>query len=130
MPKFELVAERRLQAVGNPTRVVSVQIGRPYKIKNEWRAPYRVLGIGRARTGFAVGEDAVQALMIVFEAVRADLDREKTALSWLSGEPGDVGFPRLIPTSFGQLFMKECESLMDKQVFRLMEKLRKRRRLV
>lgn len=128
MPKFELTAERRLQSVDNPARIVSVQIGKPYNIKNEWRAPYRVLGIGRARSGFAVGEDAVQALMLVFEAVRAELDRGNTALSWLSGEPGDVGFPRLIPTSFGQVFMKKCEALMDKQVVQLMEKLRKRRR--
>ena len=50
-----------------------VEIGRPFQANPEWRCPYRIRGAGLRRTRYACGEDAIQALLLSFVAVRAEL---------------------------------------------------------
>lgn len=113
---WETVATRTLTVVGHPRQRVVVEIGRPFQTNPEWRCPYRIHGAGLRRTRFACGEDAVQALLLSFVAVRAELLSAGIPLAWLSEQPGDVGLPSLAPMHAGFTFQRRVERLMDQAV--------------
>ena len=113
---WETVATRTMSVVGHLRRRVVVEIGRPFQANPEWRCPYRIRGAGLRRARYACGEDAVQALLLSFVAVRAELLSTGVPLAWLSEQPGDVGIPSLAPTHAGFTFQRRVERLMDRAV--------------
>jgi hypothetical protein len=113
---WETVATRTLTVVGHPRWRVVVEIGRPFQANPEWRCPYRIRGAGLRRARYACGEDAVQALLLSFVAVRAELLSAGVPLAWLSEQPGDVGIPTLSPMHAGLPFQRRVERLMDRAV--------------
>lgn len=94
MPKYELgevIAERELQLKANGHgSTVCVRIGRPYASGDDWQCPYEIEAQGSKRTMAIYGVDSVQALMLTFVAVNAELEviarQAKGRLFWL-GEP-------------------------------------------
>lgn len=81
-------------------REVRVDIGQPRKEadQSDYLCPYRIAGIGDERIRYAVGIDAVQALLLTMKKIGADLytsaEMRGRDLVWVGGsEPGDLGFP-------------------------------------
>jgi hypothetical protein len=65
-----------------------------------------------ARDG-AHGADALQALINAIQGVRKALDDSSLALTWVGGEPGDHGVPRIVPMFFGRAFARDIEDEID-----------------
>lgn len=111
-----VVATRRVR-LGAKKKPVIVKIGKPRKAgREEWRCPYSIKGLGTGSIQYASGADAVQALLMCIEAVRTRLESCGREITWESGEPGDTGFPRLVPTLYGQRFYKRLERLIDREI--------------
>ena len=69
-----VIARRELVRVGS-RRPVVVEIGKPRRRPTgEWACPYRIGGLGRSGVKQAYGEDAVQALQLALDGVRAHLE--------------------------------------------------------
>lgn len=108
---------RRLSAADDPSRVVTVTIGRPHLGPDgDWICPFLVEGIDASRSNAGHGIDALQALLHALEGVRAELDASGLPLSWEGGEPGDVGVPRMVPIYYGRAFAERIERYIDEQV--------------
>ncbi|HEX2573584.1 MAG TPA: hypothetical protein VH877_28805 [Polyangia bacterium] len=99
---------------------IRVRLGRPEPVsEDEWRCPYRVeLGPPAARTRYAHGVDAFQALLMALMGIRAALAESERRLSWQGGEPGDAGIPLLVPQYFGLEFSRRMEQLITTEVER------------
>jgi hypothetical protein len=99
---------------------ILVRLGRPEQVsEDEWRCPYRVdLGPPDARTRHAHGVDAFQALMMALVGIRAAFDESQRKFSWQGGEPGDAGFPFLVPQYYGLEFSRRMEELITAEVER------------
>lgn len=106
------IVMRRLQVPGHPDRGVTVEIGQPLQADPEWRCPYRIRGAGLRRSRFAAGEDSMQALLLAFVAIRAELDSAGVPLVWLSERPGDVGIPHQAPMHLGFTVQRQVERIM------------------
>jgi hypothetical protein len=105
---------------------VTVQLGRPRRRRTgEFECPYRVRGLGRVKVGRALGEDSVQALQLVFEAVRLELEPHAATLTWY-GEPGETGFPQYVPYTFGGRFRKRLEAMVNRAIEREAKRLEHR----
>ncbi|WP_159398023.1 DUF6968 family protein [Sorangium cellulosum] len=95
----DIVAERELvfrESGSELDQPVVVRLGRPHLGEHapNYTIYYEIQGPGDALyTYFAAGVDSMQALVLVFVAVNAHLDRLKQGgrLSWLDAE--DLGFP-------------------------------------
>src|SRR4051812_41716417 len=97
----EAIAERRLSVVGEPEKTVLLTIGKPRPDpRGDWVCPVHVQGISESQQHNGYGVDAVQALLNGLEAARYVLDRSGLTLTWIGGEPGDVGVPRQVPYLF------------------------------
>ena len=90
-----------------------VLIARPVEVgRDEWRCDIEIRGpAGAKRTG-VFGVDALQALMLSFEIIRAQLGTIEPPLQWLH-QPIDLTFPRAIPTMFGEDFYRRIERHID-----------------
>jgi hypothetical protein len=80
----------------------------------EWICLYRVRGLGRLRSGRAVGEDGLQALQLALAAVRRELEPFAARLTW-AGEPGELGLPENVPDYFGGEFRRRVEALVRQE---------------
>lgn len=80
----------------------------------EWACVYRIRGLGRLRTGRALGEDGVQALQLALAAARRDLEPFAARLTW-AGEPGELGLPECVPDYFGGAFRRRLEALVHRE---------------
>jgi uncharacterized protein DUF6968 len=83
-----------------------------------WESPYQVVGLGGNKIECSPGEDGVQALLLAMQAVRKKLHDSGKRLSWIGGEPGDNGFPYIIPALFGPKFSRHLESLVEREIHR------------
>jgi hypothetical protein len=111
------IADRQLSVVGEPDKIVRVTIGRPHPDpRGDWICPVHVQGLGDAQQQAGFGVDAVQALLNAFEAVRYMLDESGLALTWVGGESGDPGFPKLVPSLFGLAFARKLEAQIAHEV--------------
>lgn len=119
------IATRHLARSDTGARV-TVQLGRPRRRRTgEYECPCRVRGLGPARIGRALGEDSVQALQLVFEAVRLELEPHAAILTWF-GAHGETGFPRDVPYSLGSRFRKRVETTIDHEIEREARRLERR----
>jgi hypothetical protein len=105
IPLGEVIAERRLEWAGSgPAGEVVVRIGRPVpdpEPGGDWLCPVQVVGMYRDAVRAAYGVDAVQALVLAFQMIDADLRAGQRAagrrLLWL--EQTDLRF--LLPPPRG-----------------------------
>lgn len=80
----EWIAERALETTGS--RKVIARIGRPiHRSTGEWSAAVEISGIAEIQATEAFGEDSMQALLLAFSMLRAQLAsiQRKHQLTWL-----------------------------------------------
>jgi hypothetical protein len=89
----EVIAERELERNGVDAAPAVVRIGRPMPAPEvDWMCSFQILGAGDEVVRTAYGLDAVQALKLCLEMIRADLGTLQRAhgLTWMGGD--DLGF--------------------------------------
>jgi len=112
------IAERAL-ACGKRKRQLTVRIGAPKKAEDvDWVCPYQIAGLRDSRVEAAYGVDALQALMMALEKIRVRLERAGGNCTWVGGEEGDAGFPRLVPSYFGAAFATRINRQIDRELDR------------
>lgn len=117
------IATRRLTLVPGGRPVV-IELDAPVRRRSgEWACVHRIRGIGRVRTGRALGEDGIQALQLAIAAVRQSLEPFAAQLTW-TGEPGELGLPEAIPDYFGGEFRRRLERLVRLETEREAQRLR------
>jgi uncharacterized protein DUF6968 len=121
-----VIARRKLARTGSDRPVV-VEIGVPRRRRTgEWACPYRISGLRKRASGRALGEDAVQALELVFQAIWLELKPYGLELSW-AGLPGATGFYRYYPDyTLGLEFAQRVEAAIDREVHKEYRKLKRR----
>ena len=62
--------------------------------------------------------DAIQALQLAMEHIRAKLAARGEVPRWDSGEQGDTGFYRTVPIFFGMDLARKLETHIDREVER------------
>jgi hypothetical protein len=114
-----IVGIRRLHQVGLRQKVVIVKLGKPKKEKvGDWACPFTISGLGIHKIEYGHGIDAIQALLMAIEGIRARLEQSGKRFVWAGGESGDTGFTRFVPTFFGLDFSKRLDRLIDREVKR------------
>jgi uncharacterized protein DUF6968 len=117
------IASRQLTLVPSG-RPVHVELDAPVRRRSGgWACAWRIRGIGRARTGRALGEDGLQALQLALTAVRRALEPFAGRLTW-TGEPGELGLPEPIPDYFGGAFRRRLERLVQLETEREAQRLK------
>ena len=116
-----VIAERLLERPGS-TRSVRARLGTPRKSrKAPWECPYQVLGAGDPRVHLALGEDALQTIILACAGLHRELKRANA--TWLGS--GASGIPPVIPDFFGPEFTTHLESVVEKEVIKLGAKLKR-----
>ena len=113
------IANRTLSdAQGRPT--LEVRLGVPSGVSPvEWQCPLLIVEPGQPEVPDAGhGNDAFQALQLALEHIRVKLTARGEMLRWDSGEPGDTGFYRAVPTFFGMDLARKLETYIDREVER------------
>ncbi len=115
----EVLATREFTAAGpaGPLRVV-VRIGQPYRRRTgEWACPFRVNGGGRQRLKWALGVDAFQALQLVFQGIRVELQSKPYTVTW-EGTGLDTVLPRPLPAFGDEAFTARIIRMVDREMLR------------
>jgi hypothetical protein len=63
----------------------------------EWRCDFEIVGLDKPISSRVLGEDGMQALLLVFPAIKTKLKDAGIPVSWLSDAPWDVGIPSYVP---------------------------------
>ena len=91
----DVIAERELEAGDGRPGGVTVRLGRPAPDpEGDWSCPFQVVGIdGRAEVYAAYGVDALQALVLAIQMIRAQLGsaQARHGLTWLGGDDLGLG---------------------------------------
>lgn len=98
-PFEEIVAERCIEVTdaSGASREARIQISKPVEDRRsggDYLCPFRIVGLGDGAVRRAYGVDSVQAMMLAFQMIGAELALYRETgitLSWLSDE--DLGFP-------------------------------------
>ena len=116
-----IIAERVLERLGS-TRPVRARLGVPRPSRRApWECPYQVIGAGDSRVRVALGEDALQTVILACAGLRKELTRLRA--SWLG--TGQTGIPPSIPDAFGPDYTAHLESVIEKELLRLLAKLKR-----
>ncbi|HEX2091459.1 MAG TPA: hypothetical protein VHG28_03615 [Longimicrobiaceae bacterium] len=89
----DVIAERELERPDRDAGPVVVRIGRPLQAPDvDWMCSFQIRGVGDELVRTAFGLDAVQALRLCMEMIRADLGalQRSHGLTWLGED--DLGF--------------------------------------
>lgn len=114
---MEIIATRTFSSTENGTQY-EVLIAKPVQVdREEWRCDVEIRGPHGAKKGSIYGIDALQALMLSFENVRAQLNNIKPPVFWLD-LPVDLAFPRTIPNMLGDDFYRRVEAYIDAEIDR------------
>jgi hypothetical protein len=101
---------------------IEVAVGQPeIAAEGEWRCAFRISYEGREHLQHGHGIDAIQALVQALEGIRVTLGTIGTPTTWEGGEPGDHGFPRLIPQFYGLAFAKKIDAMIDAELLHFAE---------
>lgn len=123
------IGERKLTYGPKGRKQIIVRVGVPRKAHPvDWMCPFQISGIGRPRVYAAYGVDALQALQLVFKAIRFELARHAIDAVWLGSEPWDLGFPEYVPTAFGRAFANRISRLIAREEKLFIGELRRKRR--
>ena len=107
---MQVIAARTLAVANDPNRSVTVTFGLPYQEPSgEWACPVVVDGNHLS----ARGVDAVQALQLAMTTARQALDASGLPLVWSGMEPGETGFPHVVPYAFGRFFSGKIERTIE-----------------
>jgi hypothetical protein len=121
----KIVATRSFQTASGETVVASLY--QPTQEKSgDWACAFEITGLASPIVDRAMGVDSLQALMIGIDGIRARLRETGVSLSWVGGEPDDVGIPRQISIAFGLSFQRRIEQLMDDEVDRMVQAKRRK----
>lgn len=124
-----VIAERALVCGGKRKRQLTVRLGVPKRAKGvDWVCPYQIAGLRDSRADAAYGVDALQALMMALEAIRVRLEKAGGECTWVGGEEGDAGFPRLVPSYFGAAFAAGINRYIDGELERFGKAIRSKRK--
>jgi hypothetical protein len=120
-----VIARRQLSRMDGKSPLV-VEIGIPRRRRTgEWECPYRIRGLKAKSPRRALGEDAVQALELVLQSIRVELEPYSSNLTW-TGDPGEIGFPPFYPDIFGPVVRGRVTSLIDRELAREGRRLKRR----
>lgn len=93
-----VLAERTLKRCDNGEAVqVKVYLPVPdpeYTKHGTWACGYEIVGLDQPVKSRAHGVDSMQALKLVFQAIRVELKKSNLPIAFLSDEPGYTGFER------------------------------------
>jgi hypothetical protein len=104
---------RRFSVAGQPGRLVVLIISRPRRWRQDWICHFRIEGIPDGH-GSHPGVDPLQALQLAIISARTMLDASGLPLVWLEGEPGDVGIPLPVPTTYGWKVQRRWERCLER----------------
>jgi hypothetical protein len=114
-----IIAERHLDRPGSKRRVLA-RLGRPRRSRRApWECPYQVVGGLNGQVRRALGEDALQSLLLACVGLRQELDR--VGASWLG--PGSSGIPPFVPDMFGADFTAHLEAVIEREVAKSVRRL-------
>ena len=118
-PLGTVIATRRLYERGNPRRRIELRVGRPVCVQGLWACPYQILGIRNSRVQPAFGEDSLQALELVFVALRGALDASGRRFSFApedTREDPGVMIARHVPYSLGRSFEERLNRILEREI--------------
>jgi hypothetical protein len=115
MSPQQWIATRTLtDAIGDQ---IVVKIGVPEMVEPaHWRCPVMFVVDGKQEIKHAYGMDAWQAVILAPQLVRKELIDRGATHWWDGGEPGDPGFPMIVPPSFGIAFSRKLEAMIEKEL--------------
>jgi len=113
----DILARRRLFDVDSG-KGFTVWLGRPRRMRRDWECPFHIGLPPNVGVEFGHGIDAFQALSQSLEGIRTRLEQRGRRLSWRGGDPGDAGFPRVVPMFYGRSFSEKVNKLIDDEVLR------------
>jgi len=103
----DVVLIRKLYLIGETEKEVVVKVGKP-RVADEngnYYCPFQIVGLGRDKINYAMGIDAVQAMLLGLSKIGiilyASEEWKEGRLRWIGDEQGDLGFP--VPDSFVDL---------------------------
>jgi hypothetical protein len=108
---------RHYSVAGQPGRAVVLIISKPRRWRQDWICDFRIEGIPDGH-GSHAGVDPLQALQLAITAARMMLDASGLPLVWLEGEPGDVGIPLPVPTTYGWKAQRKWERRLYRERLR------------
>jgi hypothetical protein len=117
-------AVRRYGVEGEPGREIVLKIGQPFQSSppgGEWSCPVLIEGVGDEQVKYICGVDGIQAIQQAMAYARHELDASGLSVTWLDQEPGDVGLPLSIQSTFGLWFQRRLESLVEEEERRIGE---------
>ncbi|MCC7364395.1 MAG: hypothetical protein IT303_08475 [Dehalococcoidia bacterium] len=93
---MEIIARRHLELADDPTKTVTVLLGRPFadpRRDDTWHCPFQIVGIGQEAVHSVEGADGFEAILQALAVIAIHLRRYQSdqPLIW-AGEP-DLGFP-------------------------------------
>jgi hypothetical protein len=120
----EIIGTRKLYCDRSKKKSITVTLGIPRKMKDgDWECPFRITGLA---VQYGYGVDGIQALSSTLEEIRVTLDKSKEQLSWVTGEPGDTGFERLVPSSCGLALTQRINLMIDREIARFVKALKRK----
>ena len=108
-----IIASRVLREENARNDRISVLLGAPRRVEaHHWLCPFRILGIVESDIKYGYGVDGVQALFNALAGIRILLDRTNRRFLFLGS---DHGFPRQIPTEYGEKFEERVGRAIDRE---------------
>lgn len=92
---------------------------------DEWICEFSISSQRGQSSGHAYGNDAIQALMLCMDAIRAELSQYPEALQW-NELPLALAFPRTLPVALGDEFYFKVEGLVEDEIAKHVETRRRR----
>jgi uncharacterized protein DUF6968 len=123
----KIIATREFSAK-RPTGTVRVlvRIGWPRRRPTgEWACPFQVTGLGRQKIKQAFGIDAFQAVQLVFQAIRLELESKKHKVT-SHGLGLETVLPRPIPAFGDEVFTRRLNKLLEREMLRYVRTARRR----
>ena len=113
----DIPGTRRLRVSARGNRWATVTLGVPRREGRDWACSFRISGLGERVVDDAYGVDAIQAVQVALDGIRAALEGTGQTFSWL-GLRGETGFPRFVPHSLGLEFAERINRFMDRETNR------------
>lgn len=116
-----IVARRILTDPDDPGGRVVVSIGLPRRDPlskhRDWECPFLIQGLGKSTVQRAFGVDALQALILAIQGIRANLDYGGQKLFWLDPKVG-TDIPQYVPTTWGRELQDRIAVAIERETVR------------
>ena len=108
-----VIASRVLTEENARDHKITVAIGAPRRVQaDHWLCPYFIEGIVESGLHYAIGVDALQALVLAVAGIRWDLGNTGRNFIWFGG---DHGIPHQVPTGLGKTFQQRVERAIERE---------------